>query len=176
MNTTIYTWGYSNIEQDVFLATLWRFQREIDLPVLLVDVRRRHCRSHNGPWCTWDGMSGTIKALQDDGCPIALWQADALSNPYGASPNQLRKYKKDLQKRTTWRVPYDDMSFALFELCGELWRVPARAVILMCVEGKPYKVNRGVVCYESPNCHRVYVADTVREIMGHEWGVEHLET
>lgn len=152
MSKTLFTAGYGNQKPEDFLARL----KDAGVTVVL-DVRREG--------------SGARLSVYRPGKSIAALFATAGIHYRGGHP--LGNVYDTLEEYREW-VTSD---------CGMKWinvlayniQSTGNDVCLLCAERDAYKFDdEKWKCRGAVNCHRVYVADALVEILGNGWEVCHL--
>jgi len=148
----VYSAGYGNLAPDDFLAKL-----KAAGITWVIDIRRPQTRS----WCSkyaWY-IPGMYNTLNDAGI--------------GYSPlATLANHNETLEHYKKWLYCTDQDGGYGHLISASRWiedDFNDHYVCLLCAEGNPFEAD-GI----TPRCHRVYVADALRELLGDDWKVEHL--
>lgn len=143
----IMTAGYGNLASEEFVALL----KEAGV-TLVVDIRRKGCKSWNGRYRQGPGMKGLL-GLRG----IEYIDRSDLGNEYKTLP----EYADWLagiygKQQIEWMAPLVAAAEGLGHIC------------LICSEGKPFEADG------TPRCHRVLVGNALVKELGEEWSVKHL--
>lgn len=150
------TIGYGNSSPEKFLARL----KDAGVAVVL-DVRRKGSKSWNGKYNQGNSMGSLLWGDMNKEIPeIEYGTWPSLANKF----DELWAYQRWLQSKPT---STSSAAGFLSELQYKIKKNKDSAYCLLCAERDAYKDGK-------VNCHRVYVADALVELLGSEWEVKHL--
>lgn len=143
--------------------------------LVVVDVRRKDCRSRNGKWA-WQGEIGeTIGRYFGQKRGVEYMSIPELSKRNnGRSKVVMDKFLRDITG--TGNPPIDNLADVRGMAYSELLERIAESddtFCLLCSCGKPYFVRNGVKT-DRPYCHRTILANQLVADLGDGWGVVHI--